>query len=95
MRRYQIVVRGEFGDLLSTAFSGLKIETGGGKTVLTARVMHRDGLYEILERLRDFAIDIVSVDEMSTRESHKAHLYSVQSKGALSTKTEPSADVAR
>jgi hypothetical protein len=64
MKRYRIEVRGEFGDLLSNAFSELRIETAHGKTVLTADVDDNSGLYGILDRLRDFAIEVVSFSEV-------------------------------
>jgi hypothetical protein len=64
MKRYRIEVRGEFGDLLSNAFSELQIETAGGRTVLTADVVDSSGLYGILDRLGDFAIEVVSFREV-------------------------------
>jgi hypothetical protein len=65
MRRYRIVARGEFGALLSNAFSELHVRTGDGETVLTADVVDSAGLYGILDRLRDFAIDVVDFREVS------------------------------
>jgi hypothetical protein len=64
MKRYRIVVRGEFGELTSIAFSEFSIETGHGKTVLTADVEHRAAIHGILDRLRDFAIEVESVREV-------------------------------
>ena len=64
MKSYRIVVRGEFGDLLSSAFSELQVEHGDGVTVLTATIGNPDDLYALLEELRDFAIEFVSVREV-------------------------------
>jgi len=66
MRRYRIVVRGEFGPLLSNAFSDLLIETRSGETVLTAEVVDSSGLYGILDRLGDFAVEVVSFRDVSS-----------------------------
>jgi hypothetical protein len=69
MRSYRIVVRGEFGDLLSSAFSELHAEPVEGETVLTANVGKSVDLYSILEHLRDFGIEFVSVREVPYSES--------------------------
>jgi hypothetical protein len=66
MKRYRIVVRGEFGELLSNAFADFRIETGQGETVLTADVVDSSQLYGILDRLRDFAVEVVRFREVAT-----------------------------
>jgi hypothetical protein len=65
MKRYRIVVRGEFGELLSNAFADFRIETGQGETVLTADVVDSSQLYGILDRLRDFAVEVVRFREVA------------------------------
>jgi hypothetical protein len=62
-KRYRIVVRGEIGDLVAHAFPELRIEAGHGKSVLSATVADSAALYGILDRLRDLAIDVVSLHE--------------------------------
>jgi hypothetical protein len=62
--RYRIVVREEFGDILSAAFPGISVEPGEGRTVLTVTVEDEQELYGIVDRLRDFAVSIVSISEM-------------------------------
>jgi hypothetical protein len=62
--RYRIVVRGEFGDLLSAAFDDVSVETGGGKTVLVAAVRDSQELYGILDRLRDHGVHIEKVSQI-------------------------------
>jgi hypothetical protein len=65
MTRYRILVRGEFGDLLSNAFSDTEIEIGNGNTVLIVSVADSAALYGVLDRLRDFAIELVSFKEVN------------------------------
>jgi hypothetical protein len=61
--RYRIVVRGEIGELVANAFPELRIEAGHGQSVLYATVADSAALYGILDRLRDLAIDVVSLHE--------------------------------
>jgi hypothetical protein len=63
-RRYRIVVRGEFGELLSSAFAGISPLPHRGTTILTADVVDPSEFYGVLDRLRDFAIEVVSVEEL-------------------------------
>jgi hypothetical protein len=63
-RRYRIVVRGEFGDLLSSAFGEMTAQPHQGTTILTADVADMSEFYGVLDRLRDFAIELVSVNEL-------------------------------
>jgi len=62
--RYRIVVRGEFGELLSTAFADVAVATGGGKTELVATVRDGQGLYGLLDRLRDYGVQIEKVSQV-------------------------------
>jgi hypothetical protein len=66
--RYRIVVRGEFGEILTAAFPDVSVEPGEGRTVLTVTVADEQELYGILDRLRDFAISIVSISEVDGNE---------------------------
>jgi hypothetical protein len=63
-RRYRIVVRGEFGELLSSAFGEMTTLPHHGTTILMADVADLSELYGVLDRLRDFAIELVSVDQL-------------------------------
>jgi hypothetical protein len=62
--RYRITVRGEFGDLLATAFADVSIHAGGGETVLIADVVDSQELYGLLDRLRDHGVHIVNVNQV-------------------------------
>jgi hypothetical protein len=63
-QRYRIVVHGEFGDLLTAAFSDVSVSTGGGRTELRADVRDSQELYGLLDRLRDHGIHIEEVSEV-------------------------------
>jgi hypothetical protein len=63
-RLFRIVVRGEFGDLLGTAFEDISTESSEGRTVLTARIRDEQHLYGIMDRLRDLGIHIISLGEV-------------------------------
>jgi hypothetical protein len=65
-RRYRIVVRGEFGELLSSAFGEMSAVPDRGTTILMADVADLSEFYGVLDRLRDFAIELVSVNELQT-----------------------------
>ncbi len=60
--RYRIVARGEFGELLSTAFRDAAIRVGEDTTELVIQVTDAQELYGILDRLRDHAVTIISVN---------------------------------
>ena len=66
-RRYRIVVRGEFGELLSSAFAEMSALPDRGTTILMADVADSSEFYGVLDRLRDFAIEVVSVNELQTK----------------------------
>lgn len=70
--RYRIVVRGEFGEILSAAFPDVSVEPGEGQTVLTVTVADDQELYGIVDRLRDFATSIVSISEVDGNEGTRS-----------------------
>lgn len=57
----RIVVRGEFGPLLSAALPECDIAVLSGETHLAARVRDEAELFGLLERLRDLGAALVSV----------------------------------
>lgn len=63
-RYCEIVVRGEFGEALSAVFDDLEVEAGDGQTVLTLELEDQSQVYEVLDRLRDLAIEVSSVREL-------------------------------
>jgi hypothetical protein len=60
--RYRIVVRGRLGERFESAFDGMALEPGEGQTVLVGEVRDQAHLYGILDRLRDFGIDLVAAE---------------------------------
>jgi len=65
-RRYRIILRGECRYLLAGAGDGLLIETGRGWTCVMASVRDESELYGLLERFQEFALPMVSLNELGT-----------------------------
>jgi hypothetical protein len=61
---FRIEVRGEFGDLLDTAFDDVSTQSAAGRTVLTAKVRDEQHLYGIIDRLRDLGVHIISLKQV-------------------------------
>jgi hypothetical protein len=59
---YRILVRGELGELLSTAFENVSIETG--QTLLVTGLLDQSALHGLLDRLRDFNVELISLQEI-------------------------------
>ena len=60
---YRIVVRGRLTDRFAASFDGMSAEAGDGETALVGRVRDQAHLYGILERLRDFGLELLRVEE--------------------------------
>ena len=60
--RYRIVLRGRLGEHFESALGGMSLEAGPGQTVLTGEVRDQAHLYGLLDRLRDFGIELVAVE---------------------------------
>jgi hypothetical protein len=63
-RRYQIIVRGECGDMLAAAIDGLAVESRPGSTCVVASVRDDSEFYGLLDRFQDFALHITSLTEL-------------------------------
>ena len=61
-RRYDIVVRGRLSERYESAFDGVTLEPRTGETMLRADLADQSQLYGLLNRLRDFGIELVSVN---------------------------------
>jgi hypothetical protein len=68
-RRYRIVLRGRLGKRFESAFDGMVLEPGAGQTVLVGEVRDQAHLYGLLDRLRDFGIDLVAVEPADTSDA--------------------------
>jgi hypothetical protein len=65
-QRYRIVLRGECQQLLTGLLDGFTVESGQGRTCITAAVRDESELYGLLDRFQEFALHIVSLTELDT-----------------------------
>ena len=63
MSVYEIVIRGRLSPRYDAAFDGVTLLPRSGSTLLTAQVADPAQLYGLLNRLRDFGIELISVNE--------------------------------
>jgi len=63
--RYRIVLRGRLSEHFESAFDGMALEPGPNQTVLVGEVRDQAHLYGLLDRLRDFGIELVAVESTS------------------------------
>ena len=63
--RYRIVVRGRLSERFASAFPGMALEAGAGQTILVGELAHGTQLYPILDRLRDFGLELVRLNEVA------------------------------
>jgi hypothetical protein len=61
-QRYDIVVKGRLSKRYESAFDGVTLEPRQGETRLLADLADQAQLYGLLNRLRDFGIELVSVN---------------------------------
>jgi len=62
--RYEIVVKDRLSERFDAAFPGVELEAGKGRTVLRGEFVDQAQLHGLLERLRDFGIELVSVNAL-------------------------------
>ena len=60
---YRVTVRGNVSDRLASAFEGATVERGRGTTVLVCNLRDQAELYGLLNRLRDFGLELVGLEE--------------------------------
>jgi hypothetical protein len=63
--QYKIIVRGRLGERFAGAFPEVSLLPGPGHTRLDTGLLDQSQLAGLLERLRSFAIELVSVQEMA------------------------------
>jgi hypothetical protein len=61
-KQYRIVVNGRLSDRFGAAFPGARLEPLVRQTALVGELADEAQLEAVLDRLRDFAIEVVSVD---------------------------------
>ena len=59
---YRIVVRGRLSDRFASAFAGMTLEANAGTTTLVGTVVDQSQLFGLLERVRSFGLELVSVE---------------------------------
>jgi hypothetical protein len=64
-QRYEIVVRGRLSSRYEYAFDGATLVPRDGQTMLRADLADQSQVYGLLNRLRDFGIELVSVNAVS------------------------------
>ncbi len=65
--RYTIVVRGRLSERFATAFPGVTIDPGEGRTRLLTEPFDQGQLQGLLNRLWSFGLELVSVQEQLDR----------------------------
>lgn len=64
-RCYRITVRGRLSEgVVGSAFDGMRIEPGAGQTSLIGPLIDQAHLFGVLDRLRDFGLELVGVEEV-------------------------------
>ena len=61
-QRYEIVVRGRLSSRYEGAFDGATLAPRNGQSTLRADLADQSQLYGLLNRLRDFGIELLSVN---------------------------------
>lgn len=61
---YELVVRGELSDCFGVAFPEMTLQREAGYTHITGVIVDQAHLHGILERLCDFGIELVSLNEV-------------------------------
>jgi pyruvate/2-oxoglutarate dehydrogenase complex dihydrolipoamide dehydrogenase (E3) component len=60
--RYRIILRGRLTERLGSAFDGMALEPGNGRTVLVGDIRDQSHLFGVLDRVRNLGLELVSVE---------------------------------
>jgi len=71
--RYRIVLRGRLSERFESAFEGMTLEPGSNQTVLVGEVRDQAHLYGLLDRLRDYGIELVAVEPAGMADTVAEH----------------------
>jgi len=63
---YRIIVRGRLSERFVSAFDGMTLEPKQGDTALVGRIVDQGQLYGMLERLRDFGLELVGLERLES-----------------------------
>jgi hypothetical protein len=61
---YRLTVRGLVSERLASAFEGMTVEPGTDTTALVGPVQDQAQLYGLMNRVRDFGLELVCVEEI-------------------------------
>jgi hypothetical protein len=61
---YRVTIRGRVSERLLSAFAGMRVEAGDGTTTLVGELKDQAALYGLLNRLRDFGLELVELEEV-------------------------------
>lgn len=61
---YRLTVRGLVTERLASAFDGMSVEPGAGTTAFVGCIRDQAQLYGLLERIREFGLELVGVEEI-------------------------------
>jgi len=67
--RYRIVLRGRLSPSFESAFDGMTLEHGPGRTILVGDIRDQAQLYGLLGRLQEFGIELLSVEPADAPDS--------------------------
>jgi hypothetical protein len=64
VKRYRLVVRGALSERFASAFEGMTLvpANGSGTTALVGDVRDQAQLYGLLDRVRDFGLELVALE---------------------------------
>ena len=71
--KYRIILRGRLSERFESAFEGMALEHGPNQTVLIGDVRDQAQLYGLLDRLRDFGIELIAVQPAGTADISAEH----------------------
>jgi hypothetical protein len=75
VRRYQIVIRGECGRLLTSLIENVEVVTSqNGHTCVVALVRDDPEFWGLLEQLRDLAMHVVSLQDLGHGNGEASHM---------------------
>jgi hypothetical protein len=61
---YRITIRGRLSERFASAFDGMTLETADGETVLVGPIADQGQLHGLLNRVRDFGLEIVRLEQV-------------------------------
>ena len=64
-RTYRITVRGRLTERFASAFEGMAVEPGRGETGLVGEVADQAQLFGLLDRVRNFGLELVRVEPVA------------------------------